>query len=235
MILRRGIYSQKRISNTFQQIKCNSSSKDVIDLGNSILAGVRSFESWLYIPTFQGGNDYIMYNNEGQSDGAVSISFRNAGGLRLAVSQGGSTTYTDTNTAVPLATFFHYAFTIDSSNGLKVYLNGVLQTDTASSITGALVSTTNALELAGNTISDFRYIDCTYKEVRFWTDVRTGSEILANKDVEIPSGTSGLKEVWRFADETGATVTGEKGATGTILTSNAGGTTYINSTMRETI
>lgn len=239
MILRRGIYSQRAEEEVYQQINFDDAFEDYIDLGNSVMNGVRAVEFY-YTPDFNIPSGYIgntifsrqLGNNNYRLDfwflfGKFNFQLRNSSGSVLLDIRSNSDSWTS-------GTEYHFALSIDPINGTTMYVDGVLQTDTDTN-TSAIPTATINTYLGGLVYDDIRYIGGSVRNVQLWNVARTQAEILTDKDTYYPAGTSGLKETWHFKDELGLTVTGVNGNNGTIVTNNPSGVTYVNTVMRETI
>lgn len=116
---------------------------------------------------------------------------------------------------------YYITFTIDSSTGTKLYVDGVLQTDTDS----------NTLQLSRN--GSFFHIggfgpyianlssDAKIKDVNVWTVSRSQSDVLADMTRTWTGFESGLKAYFAFDEENGSTVEDITGTySGTITTTN---------------
>ncbi len=118
------------------------------------------------------------------------------------------------------------------ATGKLMYIDGVLQTEVGSGSgnTGVIASDTS---IGGIFNLDTQWGFFIASNLQIWDNALTSTEINNLIGVIPDVSATGLVECFPFADETGATTTGIKGNTGTINTSNVGGTTYIDSTIRE--
>lgn len=131
-------------------------------------------------------------------------------------------------------TTYDISFIIDPVTGMQMLVDGVLQADTDAT-TGAISPTTGNLYVGGNVPAGIRYTPFTISNLQFWSTARTLIQNSTDKDTYYNAGTTDLIESYHFKNETGFTVTGVNGNNGTISTNNAGGVTYVDSTVREII
>ncbi|SLM27878.1 exported hypothetical protein [Desulfamplus magnetovallimortis] len=111
-------------------------------------------------------------------------------------------------------TWYHIAGVYDSSTGMKIYINGVL--DTNNTQTGDFDS--NSTFLIGNATNLNRGYDGQMDEVRVWNIARTEAEIKANMHKELTGSETGLITYYKMSDGSGTTITDNSGNsnTGTI-------------------
>ncbi|MBK6834172.1 MAG: T9SS type A sorting domain-containing protein [Bacteroidetes bacterium] len=91
----------------------------------------------------------------------------------------------------------HVAFVFKSGvgNGSQLYVDGVA---TGSPFTYTVFNHDNQLTIGNNTLASNQFFKGNIDEVRIWNRDLCPVEILANKDCNIPSGTSGLISVYHF-------------------------------------
>jgi len=107
---------------------------------------------------------------------------RDAGGIHFN-SQGGRV---DTSVSdVPLGVWTHVAATYDGTT-LRLYVNGTQASSKA--VSGAIVTTTGALRIGGNTIWG-EYFSGLIDEVRVYERALTATEIAADRDRAVVPGT----------------------------------------------
>jgi hypothetical protein len=121
----------------------------------------------------------------------------------------GSTTLQD-------GVFYHVAATYDTATATwKLYVNGVPETVTLTipTFVGVVPRNDNIQGLGiGTTINSTGaragFFQGVIDEVRIWNVARSASEILANKDQKIATGTTGLLARYGFDEATGTTAAG---------------------------
>lgn len=237
-----GIITKSGAVAAYQRMNLNSvtvADRDVINLGNSVLDGVRTV-SFYFTPKNTIGSGVIgqqMFSRAlyGVSLGRFDIWFL-FGKINFTNWRGTSNTArvnSDSNSWTG-GVEYHVSCVIHPVNGMEMYIDGVKQTETHAE-TGSIETHNLPTYIGGYHAESIRYFEGKIRNVQIWNTARTLSEITIDKDTYYPSGTTNLKETWHFANETGVTTTGENGNAGTISTLNAGGVTYINSTIREII
>ncbi len=145
--------------------------------------------------------------NLDSSTGDQQTFFRSGSGdLTLNRMSDGSATYTGwsiSGGSIPVGAWTHIVFSSDGTT-VNLYVNGTLVSSGAyngenlqdNTLIGNYTSGTSNLAWAGK-------VD----EVRIWSDVRTGAEINANKDVELVENEAGLFAYYNFNGESGTTLT----------------------------
>ncbi len=103
------------------------------------------------------------------------------------------------------------AYNSDSTgNSASIYQDGVLQTGGSESTPTGTRSTDVGSDLIfGNRGADDRTFDGLIRDVRFWSDIRTAAEILANMDDVLDGDEAGLVGYWRFDEGSGSTLDDE--------------------------
>jgi len=243
MILRHGIYAQPSTSNlVIQAINFNSlttSDNDKINLGSTILNNIRTISFWWKPNSDISGSStvYPIITRDGVNTANNELYIFMASNAKISVftrAPGYAGVNSDSDTWLS-STWYHISFVMDSITGMRLIIDGVDQL-----VTNPRTVDSGFMSGINTNISGFaQYLTTNgsfkIKNLQIWNTARTTPEIIVDKDTYYPSGTTDLKETWHFKNETGFTVTGENGNTGTISTNNAGGVTYVNSTMREII
>ncbi len=111
----------------------------------------------------------------------------------------------------------HVAMTVDRTGDLvRFFIDGLQISGSpfdSSAVTGSLTNTSNLQSGRPATTTDGFVID----EIRFWNDIRTPAEILANLNNEVDETDSSLKGYWRLNEKSGTTAFDSKGSNdGTI-------------------
>lgn len=175
---------------------------------------------------------YYDNNNTSIQTNRIDISFVNGKlNFQRRISGNSFTIVSDSDNWVS-GQEYDISFVIDSSTGMSMIVDGVVQTDTDPS-TGTINPSTGNLFIGGNVPAGIRYTPFKISNVQFWSTARTLTQNNTDKDTYYLAGESGLIESYHFANETGANATGVNGNTAVISTNNAGGTTHINNVMRE--
>ena len=238
MILRRGIYSQRFEGENYQRINFNSQgiSNDELSIG-TIVNGFRTI-SFFFTPTIDinsgtpsmviGTQDGVTYNV-----GQMFFWFQSGKLYFLTRYSSGAVQIASDTSSFSANTEYHVSIVINPTSGFRMVLNAVSQS-TTNSQTG--VKPTNSQPfIFGRNRATWTKSEIKIRNVQIWSNALTNLEIDTYKNQYLPAGTTNLIETYHFKDEQGTTVTGENGNNGTISTSNAGGVTYIDTVMRETI
>jgi hypothetical protein len=223
-------------NSSYQSLNFNSSgtaNQDVLNVGNTVMNNARTF-SFFFTPTVNitssTGLTTICRRMGGFSSGEVLVAFVTGKIYVLLRDSSGYQTYSDV-VGFTAGTEYHFSVISDSSSGTRMLIDGVQQTSTMAKTTSFL---TNANDFTfGYPHSTWLRPQIKIRNVQVFSTALTNSEVITNRALYLPSGTTNLIETWHFKDETGVTATGENGNNGTITTSNAGGTTYIDSTVRD--
>lgn len=101
----------------------------------------------------------------------------------------------------------HTAVSVDiSAQAFTVYKNGSPVADTVTSSAASAIKNGTAPFIIGALTTGLQYFDGLIDEVRVWNDIRTGTEITDNKDVQLVGNEAGLVGYWRlnnnYLDET---------------------------------
>jgi len=145
----------------------------------------------------------------------------------LTVGQGGKAEFTvsieglwvtaTTDPIMGLYSWYHLAGVYDGSS-VKIYINGILQTETPCSGTHG-ASTGTILYMGDNPTWGGRNFQGTIDEIRIWDTSRTETEIVDNYTGELTGTEDRLVAYWNFNEGTGSTVTDVtgNGNNGTML------------------
>ena len=120
----------------------------------------------------------------------------------------------------------------DSSTGMKLYVDGVAQTVTHAA-TNAMPSSTGNIYIGGNIPANIRYMDSKISQISLWSVNRTPAQILSDVTTDLDGTETNLIAYYELNEGSGTTIDSLPlpSYQATLNTSNAGGTTYINSTM----
>jgi hypothetical protein len=104
-------------------------------------------------------------------------------------------------------TWYHVCGTIDANAGMKLYINGVLQTMTDASATMPIVATTDMTTLGEWSSAMTRYFPGRMDEVRFWSRAITQTEIQQKMCLSLtPANETGLLDYWQMNEGIGTTI-----------------------------
>ncbi len=191
---------------------------DFVDLGSGAANNLRSIELW-FKPTanITSSMPSQSYSIVGRDDGSQLNEYgllirgseypTSRGCLQFYISENSTYYYAiSNNSSWSAGTWYHVAATIDAVTGMKLYINGVLQTitDTYSNpIPGA--SDISTLGRWGGL--NMRYFPGRIDEVRFWNRTLTPAEILQKMCYWIvPANETGLVGYWKLDEGSGTTI-----------------------------
>jgi len=190
-----------------------------VDFGTSVGSNIRSIEFW-FKPglninpsitatgySFIQRNDATQFNEYGfyirgtdwpGGRGYLYFFMRDKGTLHEISSDSSSWTS---------GTWYHVCGTIDAASGMKLYINGVLQT--ASDLTGTIAIPSSGEITTMGTWGDalVRYFDGQIDELRFWNRALLESEIQAKMCYWLtPANETGLVGYWKMNEGSGSTI-----------------------------
>jgi len=192
-----------------------------IDAGTTVGTGVRSIEFW-FKPgytmdpsaavdgwTFISRDDNTEFTEYGlylrgsdwtsQGDvGKLCFWVRYSGVLHEIMSN--QNTWT-------VGVWYHIAGVLDPSSGMKMYVNGVLQSNTDPSATAAVMSDNLNPTYLGTWGGTMRFFYGRMEEMRIWDRAISQSEIQAKMCQDlVPSNETGLRAYWKFNEGSGSQV-----------------------------
>ena len=98
---------------------------------------------------------------------------------------------------LPLNVWFHIAVVKNDNSRNKIYINGVIDTDTLDTSSSNL-NTCTGISLASNAQANTHYAKCSISEFRIWTIARTATQITNNYNKEVVSNSAGLVIYYKF-------------------------------------
>lgn len=160
------------------------------------LNGNFTLECWVFVPAFGAQQQYLIETYTGGAGGYVlRLNFGNI----MAYAMGASSPSTTGTGLVAPNQWNHVAATFDdTSNEMKLYLNGVL--DQTATLTVDNSCNTSVLNIGARgddtNVNDPIFID----DVRIWNTVRSENEIAANLEACLIGNESGLVLYYDFED-----------------------------------
>ena len=221
----------------YNRINLNSNfskaDKEHIDLGASIINGIRTIEFDIELTTNQNNQDNVISRYSG-GVGRLDVSFQSGNKFKAAINNG--TFYVhNSNYVMPLNTLVTVSVRFDAIDGCRFFYNGLPE-----GVNNTLMNTSIVTSAINTYIGGLqalpglnRYTRVKLSNLKLWSSSRTDSEILSGVGVYLTGSEIGLVETFHFKNETGFTVTGENSNTGTISTLNAGGVSHVDTVMRE--
>lgn len=147
-------------------MQCANGTNQWIDAGNlpSNSATAITVSFWVNPAAFAGSYNAMVGKNDGGSSSFV-VHIKSTGKLAVYLqSSGGGANYDGTGSALSAGTWYHVAATYDSTNGLKGYINGVVDGSAAAAGTLSTGSVTS-LRICRNW-NDTTFAPGKYDEVR---------------------------------------------------------------------
>lgn len=196
-----------------------SGTGDSDNLGNSVGNGFRTVECW-FKPS-------VTYNSSSSQPGAplvlrddltqthefalliVGTDFSsNYGQLIFGVRHNGTDHRVYSNSSTWVAgTWYHVAGVIDPTQGVLMYVNGVLQTQTDPTSTTPSDTDNSNPTILGEWPNSTRFFDGEIDELRFWNRALSQSEIQAKMCQDlVPANETGLQGYYKFNEGNGTQV-----------------------------
>ena len=173
-------------------------SDDWVNVPNLVLPGDFTIEAWVNLAPGISAADALI----GQESAGPDINF--FGGKARLYSATAPFDVVVADTTVQANTWTHVAIS-RSGTSLLLYLNGLL--DGIGTWSGSL----SVQALGRGNQSTLGYLEGELDEVRVWSVARSGSEINANYNQSVASGSPGLAAYWTF-NESGQAVADESGS-----------------------
>lgn len=237
-------FSYNRIigsESTYNKLNLNSittADKDNVNLGNTYnnlrTVSIRiELTDDINTVTNNGIHTILARYNTSNLTGAYFVRFVN-GNIQFLFRNGSSFSQTLSNSnSWTSGQVVDITIQFNSTLGRIMYIDGVLQTNQFSTLKTDSGTSIYNTYLGGTVDVDDQYLFVKVSNLQVWTKELTNTEINSYIGVIPTAGTTGLVECFPFLNETGTTVTGVNGNTGTISTLNAGGVTYVDNTIRE--
>jgi len=200
-----------------------------INLGNDVGSDIRTIECWfkpatsinsgitdaisLIMRDFENGssdnqNEYGFYFTP---DGWFGLN----GGALVFYRRAGSTPFTiqSNNTVWEQNKWYHVACVIDPTSGMKMYINGILQTQTHPSTYPILAQTGSIYDYTAvgtwgywGANANKRFFNGDIDEIRFWSVARSQSDIRKKMCSKLIGTEPGLKAYYNFDNSSGLTL-----------------------------
>ncbi len=197
---------------------------DYVDCGAINLSGsTLTLECWINPKNFDNPGEGCI-NLIGTEDGSNAAFLRlgdgdtNMNKIQFVLQISGAQQKLWAITGLSANTWYHIAGVYDAASGMKIYINGIL--DSSNTQSGAFTS--NSTYLIGSNTNGKRAFDGQMDEVRVWNTARTEAEIKANMYKEIATPPTELKAYYKMNDGGGTSLADNSGNnnTGTILGSS---------------
>jgi hypothetical protein len=189
-----------------------------VNMGNAVASNIRSVEFW-FKPSANINSSLSQTNVfVGRNDATESseYGFYIQGAEYPAIDRGKVTFYiadngnyysiTSNNNSWTAGTWYHVCGTIDATNGMKLYVDGVQQTST-NSYSNAIPAAAEITAIGRWGDLSIRYFSGRMDELRFWNRTLTQSEIQQKKCFYLnPVIETGLVGYWKMNEGTGTTI-----------------------------
>lgn len=182
---------------------------DYVDLGSSVGNNIRSIELWFKpevnynqntseIAALIVRNDVLNSNEFGLYIGSMAFPGREGRLVFQRIINGNSHFIISDTNSWNAGQWYHVAGVIDPINGMKLYVDGVLQVDQNSTTSPSSVSTEKtSFGRWGN--GDLRYFQGDIENARIWDRALSQTEIDSKKCISLdPALETGLKANWKF-------------------------------------
>lgn len=178
-----------------------------------------TMETWVKPSVFTTSRTIFSQYSSGQR--AFAVITKDTGAVEITVSTNGSDeVYYITANSLTLDTWQHIALTYDGAS-IQFYINGIeagMNGNITGTLTGAMHNSTAPIQLGSRSGAIFYEGDMD--EVRIWTRALTSTEVNDQKNVDIPSSTTGLVAYYKMdqgtagEDNTAITTLTDSGANG---------------------
>lgn len=216
-------------TNSFAQGSGNTlnfnGTNNAVLLGDQVATNVRTIEAWVkldnpvdntlangYCIIGRSGNNLLSTDQFHLGFETNAISPGNGGKISFSrrVGMNNFVIYSDQDTW-PANTWIHVAAVLDATDGMKMYINGVEQTETDASTEAILAAPTpgDDATIGKWGVLDVRFFDGDIDEVRLWDDARTENEIRSNLCAKLLGTVPGLKAYYNLDNVTGTNVPDE--------------------------
>ncbi|MBI3502793.1 MAG: T9SS type A sorting domain-containing protein [Bacteroidetes bacterium] len=195
-------------------------SSNYVNIGTSAGAGVRSIEFW-FAPsititpattdpayTFIQRNDATQYHEYGFSIPGTDWSTGYRGYINFGMRDNGTLHNVTSNANTWSAGVWHHvAGVIDPATGVKLYIDGVLQTSTDPTGTVPIAASTEITAFGTWGDAFIRFYNGLLDEVRFWNRALSQTEIQQKMCYWlVPANETGLVGYWKMNEGSGTTV-----------------------------
>lgn len=193
-------------------------SSNYVDLGVNVGTAVRSIEFWfnpsanITTSITSTGHSLVVRNDAQLHEYGFYIKGTDwtsgRGSLNFYMYDNGTFREVSSNSSSWTSnTWYHVCGTIDATTGMKLYINGVLQTSTNSLGTAAIVQAPEITALGRWGDTPIRFFSGKIDEVRFWNRTLTQTEISAKMCYWlVPINETGLTSYWRMNEGTGLSI-----------------------------
>ena len=229
---------KKEESGNTYQIKTIASNSDYHELPNTLLAA-RGF-NFKFTPTntINSGSSATTLvsrytgNSSGNQTERVDVTFF-AGKMYFSIYISGAAKSCQSNqTTWNAGQEYDIHWVSDSSTGMKLYVDGIVQTVTHAA-TNAMPSSTGNIYIGGNIPANIRYMDSKISQISLWSVNRTPAQILSDVTTDLDGTEPNLIAYYELNEGSGTTIDSLPlpSYQATLNTSNAAGITYINASM----
>jgi uncharacterized repeat protein (TIGR02543 family) len=147
-----------------------------------------TIETWVKIDAYPTTNALIAYNGDAVGGNGYGLLLGTGG--KLFALNSGVNIFENPFVTLPLNTWMHIAYTIENTNVVRVFLNGM---QIMSPAMGAFTPSGTFK------IGDTHFVG-EIDEVRFWNVARTANEIRSTMHLTLPTGATNLTNYYQFND-----------------------------------
>jgi hypothetical protein len=154
-----------------------------------------TFMCWVYITTLPAANVYdsiFSINTNSTSINYDEFEIKGASPTKLVIGTDNNGVYTETagTTSLSANTWYHVAIVRSANNSRIIYLNGSVEVNHTSNISGRPAPSRN--EIGGFSTSNVDVINARFSGVKMWSEALTREEILAEMNWLYPVRWRGL-------------------------------------------
>ena len=159
------------------------------------LTGALTIEAWIN----PNSNKSQSILNKATSSNGYELALTSAGKIRFVIN---GTTELISSSYCELSTWTHIAATYNTSGDMKIYINGVL--DSQNSVIESLLQNNETLYIGS--LDTYGFFDGSLDEIRLWDKEKTIDEIRTDMCKKLTGSESNLVGYWNFDTEEGLNI-----------------------------
>ncbi len=198
------------------------STNDYIAMGSDLSAlkitGSLTISAWAKVNSFSTTNNIFSKFTGTASTSSYLLTFNTSSQLRVKLSDGATIPVYDSTGTFSTGTWYHVAAVYTAGSSVKLYINGVLDINSTSSIPASLANSTTIVDIGAQNVGASGFFNGTLDDVRIYNYARSPEQIRWDMN-------QGKPVLWYKMDECqGTTLNDSSGNsyTGTLAISTGG-------------